>query len=80
MTNWFAFVIGFIVSVGGALAIAWPVVTRTEVDIALGSSSTYNLNPTLRGMLAKERRFARLGVVLVIVGSSLQLAGTWLPG
>ena len=80
LANWIASVLGFIMAVVGALGIAWPVSMRTNDEISLSSATFVGLNPTLRGMLGKERLFARWGVVLVVVGSSLQLMATWLPG
>ncbi len=78
MANWIVSTLGFGISILGALAIAWPVGSRTEADIAQASMSAYDVNIGLRLLLEKERRFVRWGILLVVVGSSLQLAGTWL--
>ncbi len=45
MTNWVSSVIGFIVSLIGAVAIAWPVSTRTEDDVVLTSVTVLDKGP-----------------------------------
>lgn len=45
MTNWVATAIRFIVSLIGAVAIAWPVSTRTEDNVVLTSVTVLDKGP-----------------------------------
>ena len=69
--------IGFLISLAGAVVIAWPIIARTDTQISVATGTRLGFNPELREMFTKERNFARAGIGMVIVGSSLQfLAAT----
>ena len=69
--------IGFVISLAGAVVVAWPIVARTDTQLSVATGVRYGFNPELREMFTKERNFARVGIGMVIVGSSLQfLAAT----
>ncbi len=64
--------IGFLVSLAGAVVIAWPIIARTDTQISVTTGTRVGFNPELREMFTKERNFARVGIGMVIAGSSLQ--------
>ncbi len=69
--------IGFLISLAGAVVISWPILARTDAQLSVATATFVGQNPHLRTMLATERQFARVGIGMVIVGSSLQfLAAT----
>jgi len=69
--------IGFLISLVGATIIGWPIITRTQDEVAKVAATMYGGNLNLGAMLIRERNFARVGIGMVIVGSCLQfLAAT----
>jgi hypothetical protein len=72
MANLLLSSIGFALSLVGAGVIAWPIVARTDKQLEQVTATKYGRNPDLRGMLTKERDYARAGLALVIAGSSWQ--------
>jgi len=77
MTSLLFSAIGFLISLAGAVVVAWPILARTDTQLSVATGVRYGFNPELREMFTKERNFARVGIGMVIVGSSLQfLAAT----
>ena len=66
------------ISLVGATIIGWPILTRTKEEVAKIAATIYGGNPNFGGMLLRERNFARVGIGLVIAGSSLQFVASTL--
>ena len=71
-------VVALAISLVGATIISWPILTRTKEDVAEVAATIYGGNPNLRTMLLRERNFARVGLGLVLAGSSLQFVAATL--
>ncbi len=73
MTNALVVILGLFVGVLGAALVAWPTFATREKEITRRSMG--ELWWVEASFLLKERKFARLGVVVIIAGASLQTVG-----
>lgn len=75
MPQW-AILLGAIVTTAGAVVVAFPLVLMRKATVAKVSATVYGVNPDLAMALVTQRRFAAAGIVMIIVGTVIQMLGS----
>ncbi len=71
-------VVGIALTAAGAVVIVVPIAFITRDAIEEISKTRYGINPYLARALLNQRLFAAIGIIIIVIGSSLQSLGAFL--
>lgn len=71
-------VVGIALTAAGTVVIVVPIAFITRDAIEEIAKTRYNMNPSLVRALLNQRLSAAIGIVIIVIGSSLQSLGAFL--